>query len=336
MVEDIQAAQKSIYWEIYILLDDTETRKFFEALKIRARAGVKVKIVADWVGSFSLSKKIQEELRAAGGELLFFNRRWFFPRNHRKHLIIDERIAYLGGVNVGELYAKWADLYVRLTGKWLISHLLHSFIRVYTLSGGKDPALTRLQEASHQKFGDAVRKWKMELLSQWPVKGKTILRNYYEHSCGRAEHSILIMTPYFIPHSWLIDSLKKALTRGVRVEIVLPQKTDVDVANLANHIFADLNSRIGIRFYFLPFMIHAKALLIDNREGMIGSNNIDAQSFDYNIESSLVFERKDMIGDLRKIIEKWKASATPYQTEKNTRWYYYWLRPLFSILQKIL
>lgn len=299
MLEAIKSAEKSIYWECYILLDDTVTYNFFDVLKEKAAQGISVKIIFDAIGSFWLSSKATEDLQQSGVEVLFFNRRGWFNRNHKKILIIDEKIGFIGGVNVAMAHRHWLDLHLRLEGL-IVRALLKSFIKSYKISGGKDILI-------HKKL---ITHKKIRILDHLPILSKSrILKKYYLQHINNARENILIATPYFVPHFWLIKALKKAARRDIKIEIILPKETDHKIIDWLNHLFTYLVREKNIDFYFSPKMIHAKALLVDDREGLVGSNNIDATSFEFNSESGLVFKRKDMLRDLKNIFENWKKDS---------------------------
>ncbi|MEK7114829.1 MAG: phospholipase D-like domain-containing protein [Patescibacteria group bacterium] len=299
MLGAIKLAEKSIYWECYILLDDTPTHNFFDILKEKARQGVVVKIIADAIGSFWLGSSAVNDLRAAGVEILFFNHRGWFNRNHKKILIIDEKIGFIGGVNIAKAHRHWLDLHLKVEG--LIARaLLRSFIKSYKISGGKDNLV-------HQKI--RLHR-KIRILDHLPFLSKSrSLRKFYIEHINNAKDNILIATPYFVPHLWLIKALKNAARRGVKIEIIMPKETDHRIITWLNRLFVYLVGEKGIDFYFSSKMIHAKALLVDDQEGLVGSNNIDAASFEFNSESGLVFKRKDMLKDLKNIFEAWKKES---------------------------
>ena len=114
MIGAIVKAQKSIFIEMYIFVDNTDAHKFFEVLAEKAKEGVKVKVIIDSFGSQELSQKTIAKLKSAGVELLFFS--YWLRHTHKKILIVDEKIAFLGGVNIHKLFQKWNDLQVRFTG----------------------------------------------------------------------------------------------------------------------------------------------------------------------------------------------------------------------------
>ncbi len=334
MFEAVRNAKKSIYIESFILTDDPITHHFFEALKERAREGVKVKIIIDRVGHFWYGSVNKEAFESTGAEVLLFTR-WFY-HSHRKVLVVDEQIAFLGGVNIRGEYAKWLDLHVRLTGL-LAKSALRSFSRVYELSGGRDPEILALRKSAKAfRSRAALYRAKSWFIDHWPIHGKSLLREYYKRKCAEAQQNIIIVTPYFIPHTWLLKSLRGAAERGVKIEVIIPSKTDIWIFNEAHRVFATRYSKF-ISFYFLPKMNHAKVLLIDDREGLVGSNNIDAQSFDFNLEASVVFQRKDMVGDLKIILEDWKKTATPFSLWQHpAHWYDGIMALLFNLIRPIL
>lgn len=335
MLSAMEGANKFIYWESYILLDDTPRYDFFEILKRKAREGVAVKVIVDGFGSWWLRSGAKEELARVGGEILVFNRLWPFPRTHRKILIVDGTVGFLGGVNVAKIFENWLDLQIELRGRGILRHFLRSFARAYTKAGGKDSAVLAY-DRTPPNLRRASERAKVWFLEHWPVRGKHLLRKYYRERISQARESVVIVTPYFIPHRWLHRSLVGALRRGAIVKVLIPRKTDGFISNLANYIFAGLNEPAGIQFFLVPQMVHAKALLVDGQEGLIGSNNIDAQSFEYNVESSIIFERKDMIGNFRNILEGWERSAERFQPARHLCWYHRAFTGLFKLLQPIL
>jgi len=322
MIAAIQGAKKSIYWESYIFRGDTQRPNFINALKRRAKAGVVVKMVVDGFGSFTLRRSVVRELKSAGVEVLFYNglipwwnlawfKHWWFHRNHKKLLIVDKKGAFIGGVNVAKRMKHWADLQIELRGA-IVRYLIKSFVASYRLSGGRDEI----------KYPLLFQKGRVRIFHHSPFTEKSILKNYYKKTLRAARNKVVIVTPYFFPQRWLIKSLKRAIKRGVKVEVVLPSKSDYRFADLANYYLASLLYRPGIKFLFTKKMNHAKAILTDGREAMVGSQNIDAWSFDYNLEGGVVFEDEGMIRQLEKIIERWKGESRELVFNNGKRkWY---------------
>jgi cardiolipin synthase len=308
MIEAIYKAEKSIFIEMYIFLDDTRlTHDFFGALKKKLAVGVKVVIIADAYGSLELKKEVVTELRSAGAEFLFFSK--LLRRTHRKILIVDEKVAFIGGVNINKKIINWNDLQIRLRGR-IIRPILKSFSYAYKMCGGKDPDILKYQKNS------LIKKIKSWVVDDWPNKDTGYLKDYYRQKVIEANASILIVTPYLVPPRWLMALLDNAVSRGVQVEIMLPKMTDIVFIDRINYYYAARLSDLGIKFYFLPTMNHAKIFMIDGVEAMIGSSNFDVLSINLNVESGVFFTQKAVISDLTKIINHWKESSVAFDLKK--------------------
>ena len=330
MLASLKTAQRSIFWESYIFDPELEggelTKEIFQALLEKARGGLTVKIIADYWGSFFFGAQARQQLENAGAEIIFFKGHRFFGRNHKKILIIDERTAFIGGVNLAKSHRHWLDLHLRLEGP-IVDYLLRSFAKSYRLSGGQEKI-----NSKKSKFN----RWKIVFIDHWPFKRK-LLKKHYQRACWSAQKNIMIATPYFVPHPWLIKILRRAAGKGVKIDIMIPERSDNFIINMANYVFASLVYKPGINFYFTKEFIHAKALLIDDKEGLVGSQNIDALSFDRNIEGGVAFQRQDMVKKLKEILEQWKSGARLLVFKKNSRrWYRRLPEVIFKLLQPIL
>lgn len=308
MLEAINGAQKSIFLEMYIFLDDTtESHDFIGKLAEKAKEGVHVVVVADAFGSKRIKKETLDLLKSAGAEVLFFSH--WLRHIHRKILIIDKKIAFMGGVNIGKRFFNWHDLQLKLGGK-IAQRLLISFAYTYEMAGGKDEKILPLRK---KKLSYTLKFWLIEHL---PGKNIYTLKNHYIKKISQAKHSIQIATPYFTPPRWLTSVLDNAVRRGVKVEIILPSEADLPFMNRVNYRYMQNVQKTGITFFKTKVMIHAKLLLIDGREGLIGSQNIDLASFSINSEVGLFFTDKKLISELEKVIEGWKADSVPFESRK--------------------
>lgn len=306
MLAAIGAAQKSIYLEMYILDDDARGRAFFDALETAAKRDVHTIVILDVVGSYDLLSGAVNRVREAGGEVLFAS--FFWSRLHRKVLIVDEKQAFIGGVNVGARYASWRDLQVRVSGQ-VVESIVRSFARVYKKCGGRTV------------FTDThVRENPLRRASLWFVdhgigRRRHLFRRYYEERLDRAHQSIILVTPYLFPPRWFIAHIHQAILRGVKVEILLPQETDHWYVDGINRSFAASFAEFGATIYQTPGMNHAKAMLVDGREGIIGSQNLDLLSFNFNIEAGVFFHDPAMVHDLGKIVSGWRAEAAAFEKD---------------------
>ena len=303
MFKAIKEAKKTVYLEMYIFLDDVkETHDFFWLLKKRARAGIEVVIIADAYGSSALSKEKVTELKAAGIEFFYFSK--LFKRTHRKLLIIDQKIAFLGGVNINEKIRGWHDLQIKISGR-VVKPLLRSFAYVYKIVGGKQKNILAY---SRLPLKQKVKALILDSFSS--KKSKLKLNDYYLKVIFEAQKSIKIVSPYLLPPRRLLAAIYSVLSRGVKVEIIIPQDTDIKILNKVNYLNAHRLSAFGVKIYLSKEMNHAKVLLIDDNKGLIGSQNLDILSFNFNIEAGVFFEQKQLVLDLKKVVGKWLQESS--------------------------
>ncbi len=322
MMEAIRMAERKIYIEMYIFVDDTTpSHDFIWELKNKLNNWVEVVIVLDVFGSLELSKKTVSELRHLGAEIYFFSD--FFRRTHRKILIVDNKIAFLWWVNVKRWSKNRYDLQVRLTW-WIVKPLLKSFAYTYKMCGWKDEYLLSY---SNKSFVKKIKWWIIE--NRWKSNNIYHLNNYYKRKIIEAKTSITIVTPYLIPPRWMIALLHMAIHRGVKVEIVIPKDTEIPTLNYINYYYVDKLFQLWIKFYFMHKMNHAKAMIIDWDEAIVGSQNIDFLSFDFNAEVWAFFSDKKAIRDLENIVSKRKKESTFFIPTKRRLW-------LASIITRII
>ena len=307
MFKAMAQAQTSIYMEMYIFLDDTQaTHNFLGLLKDKARAGLEVVVVADSYGSSSLRNGAANELKEAGVEFILFNH--WLRHTHRKILIIDNKVAFLGGVNIKEKIRHWHDLQIKITGK-IVAPLLKSFAYSYQSAGGKKESILKYSRLPLVK---KIKAWIID--SFLGTSASYSLNNYYKEKINNAKVSIKMVTPYLLPPRWLLAILEDACRREVKVEIVIPNDTDIKLLNKSNYLNACRMSAYGVKFYLMPAMNHAKIMLIDDVEGVIGSQNMDVLSFNWNMEAGVFFQQKDLVGDLKNIFEHWRQESVYFNS----------------------
>jgi cardiolipin synthase len=326
MAAAIAAARRSIFWEVYIFLDDAEGRPFVDLLCERARAGVEVRLVLDAVGSFSFSRKAVGRLEAAGVSVEFFNRlarnqrslvewmRAVWRRSHGKVLIVDEERAFLGGVNITSGAAGWLDLQLEVGGP-MAARLAYDFARGFVAAGG-DPA--RVERILRPSFPGRSSQWQERVRFVLGVprrlSRRSKVKRLFHHALELANEDVIIATPYLAPDRGLLRGIRRASARGVRVTLLLPRRTDLALMRWVNAVFYRPVLRCGAALVLLPQMNHAKAAVADDTFGMVGSANLTPRSFHINREAVLVFEEAHMVADLRAILERWRAEGTPLRT----------------------
>lgn len=322
MYRSVLGATKSVYWEVYTFVDDSTGNKFVDLLCEKAKQGVDVKIIVDGIGSFSLSQLAFNRLRSVGAEVLVFNqlspdfslRKWWsriWLRNHCKVLLVDGEAAFIGGVNVQHHMEQWDDIHLRLTGK-VVRPLLRYFARKYIKAGGKRKKVRHLL---HPKLSKGVEEWKEKIKfilhsPRYRYKRSPFGR-FYRRAIGMAKESFTLLTPYYSPDPRFLELIYRASKRGVKVNILMPYKSDLALMHYLARAFYGISKKAGAAFYFLNKMNHGKAVTSDNKLGMVGSANLTPRSFYLNHEANVTFTDQEMVSDLNNILDNWKDQADP-------------------------
>lgn len=322
MYQALQAAQSSILWEVYIFADDRAGHRFVELLKNKALAGCEVKLIVDRIGSRFLSAKTVQDLERSGVEVLFYNPlhfevrfiRWFmrlWRRNHRKVLIIDEKIAFIGGVNVTFGATDWDDLHLMLEGHEIISPLVQDFASTYATTQDPRRLGERFKGYRRHEYSEALSEQDVSFVALTPHGGsdRAFMRNLYFKALASAKKKITLITPYYVPYKKFLTAIANARSRGVEVEIITPLRSDHRFVDYMSYYFLELSERLGATIYLLPRMNHAKGFMVDDAAGLIGSSNFTHRSFSANVESDVFFTNPAMVKRLKSIIEEWKGRA---------------------------
>ncbi len=306
--EAIRGAERSVWAEYYIVEDDATGTGFLADLAERARAGCDVRLLYDAVGSFDLPEESLTALRAAGGKAESFlplnplRRRWSAHlRNHRKLLIVDERIGFTGGMNVGDEYAggswivsgagrghrnrPWHDAHLRIEGP-AVFDLATVFAEDWTFA-----AEERLVPSSIPLPTDGGSV--VAVLPSGPDQAANANAHVYFSALSGALERCWLTTPYFVPDEPTVRALCNAAYRGIDVRVLVPAESDVPVAQAAGRFFYGTLLRSGVRiFEYLPGVLHAKTVVVDGSWALVGSANLDFRSFSLNFElGALVFDR---------------------------------------------
>lgn len=304
LVSDIQSAQQEVNVQYYIIQPDALGKRIRDALIERAKAGVKVRVLYDEVGSKKTSPKFYEDLRRAGGEVeVFFPSFFRFinfrvnNRNHRKLVIIDGSIAYIGGFNVGDEYlgldkkfGYWRDTHLRIQGE-SVNHIQGKFILDWHHAGHRKPG-----EWEEYKFQTERQSGTspIQIVSSGPDSETEHLKNMYIKLILSAKKSVFIQTPYFIPDTSFMDACKIALLSGVDVRIMIPCKPDHPFVYWATWAYAgDLLDYGATVLLYENGFLHAKTIVVDEEVAAVGTMNIDSRSFRLNFEvSAIVYDEK--------------------------------------------
>ena len=326
--KDLKQAQKSILLQYYIFLDDKIGNEISEILIEKAHAGLEVKVIYDHVGSFRASNKFFKKMENEGVEIHPFFR-VNFPqfanrinwRNHRKLVIIDGKVGYIGGMNIADRYAYgvkngknvWRDTHFRVQGD-IIESLVYSFAIDWNFR--KNETYIPKYEENENRLSQVSG---MQLTTGGPVNSWNNLSLMFLTAISSAKRLIWIQTPYFLPTDALFNALQAAALADVDVRIMMPEHTDSTLLHYASFSYITQCLEAGIKIYlYQPGMLHAKAMIIDDTIVTAGSTNFDFRSFENNFECNLfiydsTFNRKmreiyysDMEKCLRVKKEEWK------------------------------
>jgi cardiolipin synthase len=284
-----EEAKTSIYIEQFLFTPDSSNQKLLEILIQKAKNGVFVRCIFDSLGSRHLvQSQYVDELIKAGVKIKFFN--WILPfskhnksiwyfRNHRRLIIIDKKIMFTGGVCFGKRMETWRDTHVKIEGA-VVEQGLKTFESTW-----KKVYKQHTVELGHQtKTGlDGF-----SYITQAPLPTKRYLYHQCIDAIKQAKTEILLTTPYFLPDNKLVHALLRAKKRGVTVQILIPQKSDHPLVDLASTTYFHHLLEKGIEIYRYPDMIHAKTAVIDSDWSMVGTLNLDNISLRYNFECALV------------------------------------------------
>ena len=307
MYHSISKAKKSIYWESYIFLDDEIGKKFITLLMKKAKKGVEVILLFDALGSYWISKKSIQALTHAGVDVRLFSRkrtlsslkelyRFLRERTHRKILVVDNTVGFIGGVNVKKSHADWLDVVVRISGA-ICRHLSRAIAKNYIFSGGDK------KNVKHILHPHLTTLKSLEFIFQ---ERKLTVRKAYIQALRQAKEHILFATPYYAPDPGFLLEISRAVKRGVKVDLIIPFRTDVKFVTYLARAFFSLTHLLGVRLHLLNKMMHGKAVVVDDKFAIVGSSNLDRSSFKYNYEASAKITQRVAVRKVKKILEQWK------------------------------
>lgn len=318
LLRDIGKAEHHIHIDLYIFEDDALGQLIADALIDRARHNVEIRIVYDDVGCWGVKKRFFERMREAGIEAVPFMPVRFPPftskanyRNHRKLIVIDGNVGYIGGMNIALRYtlSTWRDTMVRIEGRGVYS-LQRAFLTDWYFA---DRTLL-----SDKKYYPVipVEKTNTETLLQTVTSGPSspepeILQGYL-HIILNARRYIYIETPYFLPTNSLLFALKTAVTTGVNVRLLVPRNGDTWLTSWASRSYLREVSEAGVQvFLYEAGFLHSKLMVCDDHIATCGSTNIDFRSLENNFEANTFFYGKDTAQRMRDIFLNDEKQSTP-------------------------
>ena len=325
MLKAIREAKKSVTFETYIYWSGTIGHEFTEALSERARAGVKVHVLLDWIGSMKIDDASMDEMRRAGVQLYRYHKPVWWKlarlnnRTHRKLLIVDGRIGFTGGVGIADKWGghaqdpnHWRDTHFRVEGP-VVGQMQAVFNDNWTQATGQVlDGDTYFPPLEPQGSSPA------QMFSSSPTGGSESMHLMYLMAITAARHSIHLSNSYFVPDKLAVRALIAAAKRGVEVRIIVPgAHIDSDVVRAASHsLWGDL-LKAGVKIAeYQPTMFHVKALVVDSLLVSVGSTNFDNRSFILNDEANLNVLDAAFAKQQEAIFEDDWKHARPYSLQK--------------------
>ena len=301
MLEAIRSARKTITFETYIYWSGEIGNEFADALAERAKAGVAVHMLVDWVGSAKMDDALLQKMKESGVEIVRYRPlKWYNlgrmnNRTHRKLLVVDGKIGFTGGVGIADNWEghaqdpeHWRDLHFRIEGPTVAqmqSAFNDNWIKTTgVILNGEDyfPAL------------EPVGKKAAHVFVASPAGGSESMHLMYLMAIAAAEKSIDLQAAYFVPDPLAIKALVAASKRGVRIRVIVPgEHIDSDIVSIASKSQWGELLQSGVEIYvYQPTMFHNKMLIVDTELVSVGSTNFDMRSFQLNDEANLnIYDR---------------------------------------------
>jgi len=300
LFNDIRQAQKSIHIEYYTIYNDQIGNDLQKLLVEKANAGVTVNVLYDAWGSQGASQKWWRPLEEAGGHArTFFSSKHSITdfrlnfRDHRKVVVVDSNIGYIGGFNVGDQYlgrshkfGNWRDTHMRVTGNAVLA-LQVRFLMDWNASVESNVQLPYSNDLFPKEVASKRGSAAMQIVSSGPDKLDEQIKLGYLKMISTAKKRLWIQTPYLVPDDSIIDALTTAAMSGVDVRIMVPNMPDHPFIYRATQYYSQLLHATGVKIYsYQNGFLHAKTVVMDGHISTIGSANMDIRSFKLNFEAN--------------------------------------------------
>jgi cardiolipin synthase len=317
MFELLRQAKHHIHMEYYILRSDHMGQELQDILIEKAKQGVEVRFLYDGVGGYHLPSSYLKRFRDGGIDcrsflspfIAFFDKRMNY-RNHRKITVVDGKVGFLGGLNIGDeyvgknpKYGYWRDTHMQIRGD-AVHFLQRTFLTDWAFVSGEQ--LFQREELFPEH--DCAGEEQVQIVASGPDNQLETILEVYFSSLSTAKYQIYITSPYFIPDHSIYMALKTAAVSGVDVRIIIPKVPDSRLVHNASLSYLEELMRAGVKFYcYTRGFIHAKVLIVDQRLASLGTANMDMRSFFSNFElNALMFDtqtidrlKSDFMNDIK-------------------------------------
>lgn len=298
MFQEIREAKESIDVMYFIISRDKTGQTFVELLAQKAQEGVKVRLIYDEVGSIATPRRMFRKIRQAGGEVYRF-----FPlrlsgilranyRNHHKIVIVDQKIAYMGGINIGDNYLglhkrirPWRDTHMRIVGEAVTSLQMLFYSDLYYASRSEEMLISQLKSyrPSDYREGGTVG---MQIVSSGPDSPDEAIKRSLCALISSAKKSVMIQSPYLMPDQMVLETLQNAAASGVKVQFMLPGVADKKMVYVVTNSYIGSLLDYGVEVYKHEGFLHAKMVVVDEEVASIGTCNFDMRSFALHFEAN--------------------------------------------------
>lgn len=294
LLDDIRKAKHSINVEFFIVKKDFAGKGLIDALTQKAKEGVTVRLLLDAVGSREIWEKDLDKFKKAGGKYAFFFKNRFRVinlklnyRNHRKIVVVDGKIGYIGGFNIGKEYlgkkrkfGYWRDTHLRILGG-AVNDLNTRFLMDWRFASGEEIELSEAFYNMPNRMGNTG----IQIVCSGPDSSREEVKRAYMKMITSATKNVYLQTPYFVPDKSILESLKMAALSGVDVRVMIPCMPDHMFVYWATYSYAGEMLRAGVRvFIYENGFLHAKTMTADGEVATVGTTNFDIRSFRLNFE----------------------------------------------------
>ena len=329
LLADIDTARDHVHLEYYIYNPDQSGIALRDALVERARAGVHVRLLVDAMGSKKATRRFFAPLVDAGGEVAWFHpsrpfllwkRPWVNLRTHRKIVVIDGRVGYLGGINITDEQDErlredaYRDLHLRIEGD-LVRSLQEIFVEDWAYTTRKTEFVGAVVRAMPPAAPGPIH---AQLLASGPDSPWEAIHRLHVGAIHAASQRVWLATPYFVPGEAAMMALTSAALGGLDVRLLVPKMSDSRLVTYCVRSYFDELLAAGVKVYeYGPRMLHSKAMLVDDHIALIGSANFDHRSFRLNFEASILFDDKAVATQLEQQIEREFAWAPRVRNDRD-------------------
>ena len=308
ILEELQNARHHIHLEYYIIEDDEIGNRIKNILIEKARQGVIIRLIYDDVGSWSLGDDYLDELRRAGVEVYSFMRVRTYRfankinyRNHRKILVVDGKVGFVGGVNIADRYLKgrdgkgfWRDTHLRIEGD-AVKNLQIIFLMDWYFMSNRI-----IRDKSYFPPHIVSENHLIQITTSGPDSDWANIMQTFFSAIATATDYVYISTPYFLPNESILTAIRTAALSGVDVRIILPEKNDSWLTNYSSLSYIQNLLEAGVRiFLYTKGFTHSKLLMVDDVFTTVGTTNMDIRSFDQNFEVNALIYDEDITAEIK-------------------------------------